>query len=456
MTTKRTITKSKQEKKVNTDSRREDSWGNILTGVGTSSDKRTFTKFTAKNLMTEYEIHDLFTDEGLGRKIVTKPVDAMIRAWFTLSGGEDNIDSKIQTIFDNLRLRKYLKELLYLNKAYGGAVMVLGINDGNTSEEAIKEPLQEDKIRSIDFLKVYDRYRVVERVYNKDKKSENFGELETIRISPTGGTPFIVHASRCLILEGIFTPDFVKQLNLGWGTSVYQYMYEQLRDIGDTFTSIGHIIESFNTSSISMKNLLQMIMSGRDDIIKARLNYMDLSKHIMNTVLLDADQEVYNKHAGTLAGLPETLDRQMQFLSSVSGCPVSVLFGRSAAGMNATGENDIREWYDSIDEERKDTFLFTLERLIKLCMLCKDYEFKGSEPQEWFVNFNSLYQRTANEEADLRFKNMQTDTGYIDRNVYDPEEVRMGRFQNGKYIENFSPTDQPSKTDRKEKEEEEE
>jgi hypothetical protein len=181
-----------------------------------------------------------------------------------------------------------------------------------------------------------------------------------------------------------------------------------------------------------------MIMSGRDQIIKDRMNLMDLSKHILNTILLDADEETYTKHASTLAGLPETLDRQMQFLSAVSGCPVSVLFGRSAAGLNATGENDIREWYDSIDEERKDSLQEVLERIIKLCMLSKEYYFKGIEPEKWFINFNSLYQRTANEEADLRFKNMQTDCGYVDRSILDPSEIREGRFSGGKYNENLT------------------
>lgn len=433
MSMKQVTTKSKQRKKVDDSLRREDSWGNILTGAGTSADKRSYTRFTAKNLMTEYEIHDLFTDEGLGRKIVTKPVDAMIRSWFSVSGEDKEIDINIQTIFDDLRMRKYLKEFLYLNKAYGGAVMVLGIDDGGK----LTDELKEDKINSIEFINNYDRFRIMNRKYDMDKESDTFGDLLSINISPAGGVEFPVHASRCIILEGMFIPDYVKKLNLGWGISIYQCIYEQLRDIGDTFTSIGHIIESFNTSSVSMKNLLQMIMSGKDDIIKARLNYMDLSKHIMNTILLDADQEVFTKHAGTLAGLPETLDRQMQFLSAVSGCPVSVLFGRSAAGLNATGENDIREWYDSIDEERKDTLLFTLERLIKMCMLCKDYEFKGKEPEKWFVSFNSLYQRTANEEADLRNKNMLTDIGYIQHAVLDPQEVRDGRFQGGKYSENF-------------------
>lgn len=35
------------------DSIRVDGWGNVLTGAGTLSDKRTYTKYTSKNLMSD-------------------------------------------------------------------------------------------------------------------------------------------------------------------------------------------------------------------------------------------------------------------------------------------------------------------------------------------------------------------------------------------------------------------
>ncbi|OGU55473.1 MAG: hypothetical protein A2V66_11900 [Ignavibacteria bacterium RBG_13_36_8] len=428
---------------------RVDGWANIYTRQGTTQDKKTYTRYTAKNLLSESEVNDLFTDEGLGRKVVTKPVDAMIRSWFSVNGDKDDIDSNIQAIFDELKLRKPIKELLYLNKAFGGALMFLGLDDG---EEDTGKPVNYNTLKSIKFITIYDRFRIPMINYNKDENSENYLNPETYSISPLEGKPFSAHYTRCVVLDGIFITDFVRRLNNGWGASIYQTIYDQLRDVGDTFSSIGHIIDNFETSSISMKNLLPLILAGKEDIIKTRLDLMDLSRHVMNTILLDADEEVYNKHSSTLAGLPETLDRQMQYLSSVSGIPVTVLFGRSSAGMNATGENDIREWYDSVDEERKDTLQIVLEKLIRMCMLCKDYYFKGNEPEKWFIQFNSMYQMTANESADVKVKISTADANYINAGVLDPEIVLKKRFEGGKFNENLILTEEDLTGEKKEKE----
>lgn len=70
-----------------------------------------------------------------------------------------------------------------------------------------------------------------------------------------------------------------------------------------------------------------------------RLDLLNLTKSATNTMILDAEEK-YEKASKNISGIPELLDRFMLALSAVSGVPVSLLFGRSAAGMNATGDND--------------------------------------------------------------------------------------------------------------------
>ncbi|MFQ8761936.1 MAG: anti-CBASS protein Acb1 family protein [Intestinimonas sp.] len=51
-------------------------------------------------------------------------------------------------------------------------------------------------------------------------------------------------------------------------------------------------------------------------------------------------------------------------LSGASRIPVTKLFGRSPAGMNATGESDLRNYYDYVDTLREAKLRPILEKLL--------------------------------------------------------------------------------------------
>ena len=55
----------------------------------------------------------------------------------------------------------------------------------------------------------------------------------------------------------------------------------------------------------------------------------------------------------TFTGLPDVYDRVMMDVAGAAKTPVTKLFGRSPAGMNATGESDMNNYYDYIDGLRE-------------------------------------------------------------------------------------------------------
>lgn len=96
-------------------------------------------------------------------------------------------------------------------------------------------------------------------------------------------------------------------------------------------------------------------------------------------MILDAEEK-YEKASTNISGIPELLDRFMLALSAVSGIPTSLLFGRSAAGLNATGDNDVRNFYDMVKQEQENKLKPVLEKLTRYIMLSKDGPFAGSKP----------------------------------------------------------------------------
>src|SRR5690606_24962442 len=91
-----------------------------------------------------------------------------------------------------------------------------------------------------------------------------------------------------------------------------------------------------------IKGLMSIIEGGNVDALRTRFQEVDKLRSILNSILLDADGEEYSKVATPLTELGNIIDRFQQNVASAAGMPVTEIFGRSAAGMNATGENDTR------------------------------------------------------------------------------------------------------------------
>ena len=126
-------------------------------------------------------------------------------------------------------------------------------------------------------------------------------------------------------------------------------------------------------------------------------------------------------------------DRFEAMVAAAADMPITVLFGRSPAGMNATGESDTRNWYDSIASDRRLYTAPQVERGVKLLTLSKDGPTGGKEPQDWRIVWNPLWQMSDTEKAGIRKTQAETDNIYLSNQVLDPREVTQSRFGGTEY-----------------------
>jgi phage-related protein (TIGR01555 family) len=78
--------------------------------------------------------------------------------------------------------------------------------------------------------------------------------------------------------------------------------------------------------------------------ILERYTLANMAKGINGMLLLDSEEE-YETKSASFAQLPEVLDRFLQIVSGAADIPATRLLGQSPAGMNATGESDLRNYY---------------------------------------------------------------------------------------------------------------
>lgn len=419
---------------------RNDSWKNLVNGLGVAGiDSRQSTVFSASPLIPDATLTDLYRFNGLIKRVINLPAQDMTRNWFKVNGDEDDV---ILQKFKALGAQSAYKQAIIWGDLYGGSVILMGVDDGRRPWQ----PVNEDSIRGIMYLQVFDKTMVQPKrdTISTDPTDPFYGKPQQYYIHPiTGGTRFLVHASRLIRFDGALLPPRQLYANLGWHDSIIQAIYEQMRQIGSVYDNTEMIVNDFVQTIIKLANLQDMLLPGNAKILQARLQLLDTTKSIANTTVIGEGEE-FAKHASTVAGLDKVIDRFMMAVSAVRGIPVTLLFGRSPAGQNATGDADIRFWYDNVHSEQTVELAPRLDPLIRYCFAAV-----GGGPDTWSVEFNPLWTPTEKEKADVYKVNAEGDEIGIANGSLDPAAVARYRF-GGESYNATPPTFDPDDLDEQE------
>ncbi len=422
--TKGALNKSTVAKQQGGNVARSDGYAEAFTGLGTSRDRSTFVRAKSAFLLQQTELSDMYLSDGFARKIVDVVAEECTRAGIELGGFKDeSMKDYVQSKLQELNAMPHMNSSLRWSRLYGGAVIIYGLNDGGM----LDAPLNEDGIKDIEFIRVYDRFQATIQTRYKDPLNKNFGSPEFYLISPVdGGSPYVVHESRCHIMDGAPIPDILRQQNQGWGASVLQACFEQLQRLGTSHQWANAILERSQQAVHKIPNLADTLRSpGGEALIQKRVDVVDMVRGILNTIVVDGLED-YQVTSQTMTGLTDLLDRFAEAVAAVSNIPVMVLMGRSASGLNANGKGDLDSWYARIESIQNDVLRKPLDRLITYILMAKT-----GDDVEYELKFNSLKVLSEKEcaeieklEAETDKLEMETAKGYVDIGSLDASEVR--------------------------------
>jgi len=417
-----------------------DGWVNVLTGLGTIKDKRTGGA-PSIDLMTYDTLATLYRASDLAARIVELPANDMLREGFEarISDDEDATE-ELGGYLEEREAECALIEALKWKRAYGGAIILVGANDGSSD---LSRPLNEEAIKSIDYLNVFDAFEARPDKWEENPLKKDYGKPTIYQINPHlfGGALKAlqnVHASRCLVFQGPTVnrkqlrtaPSGVGQ---GWGDSVLVRCATLLRDYDQAWGGVSTLLQDFAQSVYAIKGLGAALLADKDKTIKKRFQLIEMARSIINATLIDADDEKWERKTTSIAGVPETLVQFQARMSAAAEIPVTKLFGVSAGGLNSNDDTGERGWYDLVRFKQKHEAKAQISRLVKLCMLAKDSPLKGKEPDEWTVHFHPLWQESNSEKAEIRNKNAQTDKIYHDLGVASTEDIGKSRWGGDEY-----------------------
>lgn len=399
----------------------EDGWENIWANIGNSRDPAAHTRFASTHALDKATLGAVYRGDGLGRRVVDIVVDDATREWL-------EADDVLLAELSRIGAKQAVTDALKWSRLYGGSIVVAMIDDGADFDE----PVRTGSIKAVRQLRVYDRHRVswTTADIDQDPQSRNFGLPAFYMVQPNQGASYRVHASRMHRVDGIGLPDDERQRNQGWGDSALQGVYQAMQNYGLTMGASANIIRDFVQTVLSINGLTDMLRSGDDKLVAQRINLLDMSRSVANLIAIDADGETYSKQASSVAGLADLWDRFAMHVCTVSGIPATKLLGRSPAGLNATGEGDERQWYDTVQAYRRDEVEPIINWLMPLML--EQSEWSGTEDDmQW--SWPALGQPSEKEWADIKLQTAQADAVYMDRGAVDPAFLYSQRYGQGEF-----------------------
>lgn len=405
-----------------------DGWANMITGLGRKNrDKRLSGEAQYEGTLTERQAEDLHATDPMARRIVNLLPFEAVREWIEFK--EQEIQQQTDDEVDRLQAKKKYIKAWQWGRLYGGSGIFI-----NTGEplEMLKEPLDLNNLKQVISLIVFNRYEL--QVNTTDLETDiskpNFDMPRRYSLMPrsgAGSSGAEIHESRIIRFDGIELPTLLKVSNQYWGDSVYTGLYDALRDFGISFSSIAHLIQEFRMVVYSVQNLAQDNAAGRTDEIATRMNLFNQTRSGLGVFALDKEGETLESLSATVTGLDKLLEAIMKRLQAATDIPHTILFNESPSGLSSTGKSEERMWYDYVASQQEQYLAEKLDRLLELIYAQKAGPFKGTAPKNWSYDFVPLWQLSDKEHAEVEKLQMETDSGYIDRNVVTSDEVREER-----------------------------
>ena len=346
----------------------------------------------------------LYRNNWIVRKIVDRVAQDMTKAWINITSETDpRALDRIDQLERVVHVRAKITEGVEWARLFGGAAGLMMI-DG-MSEDDLFEPLDLDSVMPGSFrgIMVLDRWSGVypDTELVDDINDPEFGLPEYYEVSDyTRQKSYIVHHSHILRFNGCHLPSWEEQSTQMWGASELEAVYDELVKRDNTSANLAGLIFRANLNIRKIKDLgptLTMADAQTTSDLYTTLEAQNMLLNNFATYVMDSEDDFNTIQNTTFAGLNDIYESFMLDVSGACGIPATLLFGRSPAGMDATGESDLQNYYDMIGQKQETYLRPILEKLLPVEFMST----LGYVPHDINFQFNSPRSESETEVADV-------------------------------------------------------
>lgn len=387
-----------------------DSFQNLAAGLG----------FGANNLLTgsTYNFNPIsrirtllewiHRDSWLGGVAIDLVADDMIRAGINMKGEIEPSDTaQIEEAATTCGVWNGINDTIKWARLYGGCLGFYMIDGQNPETPFRIETVGKGQFRG---LLALDRWMVEPSLENLiTEMGPNTGLPTYYRV--TAQAPAMngmkIHYSRVARLVGIKLPYWQSLMENLWGISVIERLYDRMVSFDSATMGVAQLAYKSYLRTIKIKGLRDIVAQAGtrkfQGLVK-QIDFMRLTQTNEGITLLDGEDEFETLQASNFTGLADVILQLGQQLSGALQIPLVRLFGQSPAGLNSTGESDLRTYYDGINQQQN---RYLKEPVTKIYRCIAQSE-GITLPEGFGIEFRPLWQMTDDQKADVAQKNTAT------------------------------------------------
>jgi phage-related protein (TIGR01555 family) len=406
-----------------------DGFDNFVSRVGLRNDNTLSYGTYEFNLITRNrtKLEAAYRGSWVVGAVVDSIAEDMTRAGLDITVDEDKSGDvrKIQSSISRLQLWQSICKVIKWGRLYGGSIGVIQIEGQDVSTPLDVETIKQGQFRGIiDF----DRWMVNPVIQNPIDSGPEMGlpSFYTIVNSPDEQSPTYkpssidgenVHYTRVIRYAGIDLPYFQAITEMMWGESVLERLWDRLICFDNATMSAGSLIDRANLRTVQIEGLREVLAAGAEATtgLYAQFDMMRQLQVNEGLTLLDKN-DVFSSTAYSFAGLSDMLLQFGQQLAGATEIPLVRLFGQSPAGLSATGDADMRMYYDNIKARQEARLRNGWETLLKVLWFS---ELGKPPPDDMTFEFKSLWQMSATDKANNAKTTTETILGAFEAGVTD-------------------------------------
>lgn len=379
-----------------------DSFANVMakTGFGTPNLLEA-TEYPLTRLTNNYQLlNSVYRTNGIVRRVVdTIPQDA-VSNWINIQSQIDPEDiRKVEALWSTRRIKQQILHGLIWGRLYGGALGVILI-EGH--EDELHTPLDFDTIMPGSFKGVY----VVDRwagCYPSGDLVDDINDLEfglpnSYDVEFENGERTTVHHSRCIRFVGRDLPYWEKMAEVHWGASEIEIVFDSLKMFDNTLFNIASLVFNANLKVLQIGDLGELLAVGDQQAQQELYNTVQAQSALQSSqgMMLLSKDDNFSTYSYSFSGLNDVASVFMMRLSADSMIPQTKLFGDSPSGMNATGESDMQNYYEVIQQYRETYLTPVIDKLLPIIFMSE----LGEIPDDYDYIYRPVREPDDSEVAD--------------------------------------------------------
>lgn len=398
-----------------------DGFFDVLRALGGSKDITKTARYTHNyKSYDQKQLNDLYSTNWIAQKAINIPVeDALKDDLIYQCENQEQLEIFLKAL-QSFKVKEKITNLSKWSKVFGGAVIVIVTSDDKMDTPLVVQNLKQGQLTN---LVVLDKFDVTSVTLERDPLNKNYLRPIYYQIAKGGGN---IHHSRVIHLDGEATTNFNKEFFNGWGISTLEKGWSSIINASISPDLLSNILIQSNQDVYKINGLNEALTNGNDELVLKRLQSIQESKSIFNGIALDKEDDYINI-AKTFTGL-ETINKSFyEIVCGAFDIPYSRFMGISSTGLNVTGEGDLSNYYDKVEAERT-----KLKPAFELIFKIMQYHLFGKDIGITF-EFQSLWQMSELETAQLNKANAEVDNLYLNMGVVNELDIKARLVKDDRY-----------------------